>query len=174
MGIRYYAYPLDTEMTEQAVADPYCAFSRDPLADAWGLEPGAAVSRMDPERVSARPEMLYLDKAWRHLQILTMPASRGSAARPAYRMVEGDVTMERAWWGWEPWLRAVRPEEMPGIVEDLESIERTGVASLLREKAFLGPDPEQEIGYAGEYFLQALEFATAMRDNGQGLVYMIG
>lgn len=168
MGIRYYAYPLDAEMAEQAVADPFSAFSRDPLADAWGLDPGAAVSRMDPERHPERREILSLDKAWGHLQALTRPESRGSAARPVYRMVEGDVVMQGDWCGWEPWLRALRPEEMPGIVEDLESIELTGVASLLRERAFLGADPEGEIGYAGEYFVQALEFATAMRNSGRG------
>lgn len=174
MGIRYYAYPLDKREAERAVADPLSAFSSDPLADAWGLEPGASIGRANLDRRSSWREMLYLDKAWRHLQILSMPQSHESVARPAYRMFEGNVTTDHDCSGWEPWLRAIAPEEVPEIVNDLELINHSGMPAFLHATACLGPDPDPEISYAGFHFAQALEFAAAMRDDGRGLVYMIG
>ena len=44
MGIRYYAYAFDADQTEAALADPHHFLSDDPLADAWGLDRGNAIS----------------------------------------------------------------------------------------------------------------------------------
>ena len=43
MGIRYYAYAFDVDLTEQAARAPHSILSCDPLADAWGMEPGVRV-----------------------------------------------------------------------------------------------------------------------------------
>lgn len=61
MGIRYYAYAFDPDLTEWALADPRSFLSADPLADAWGLEPGAAVSIATFRQTLPDSEMLYLD-----------------------------------------------------------------------------------------------------------------
>lgn len=42
MGIRYYAYAFDADMTARAQADPRSFISDDPLADAWGHAPRCA------------------------------------------------------------------------------------------------------------------------------------
>lgn len=83
MGIRYYAYAFDHELTGQALADPRSILSSDPLADAWGLVPHAAVSTATFEQVVPRRDMLYLDKAWRELQFLTGPHRAGASRDPA-------------------------------------------------------------------------------------------
>ncbi len=113
MGIRYYAYAFGAELTAQAIADPFTILSSDPLADAWGLEPGAAVSvtlfgQTVPER-----DMLYLDKAWRALQALTEPGPAGRPARPSFRLFEGTVGVGRH--GWNPWIRTLHPDEFPAF-----------------------------------------------------------
>lgn len=88
MGIRYYAYAFDSEQTENALADPLSVIGSDPLADAWGLEPGSSGGVTDRQSVPER-DLLYLDKAWPYLQGLTAPRPSSGAARAAYRMFEG-------------------------------------------------------------------------------------
>lgn len=89
MGIRYYAYAFDGDLTERALADPRSIVSGDPLADAWGMEPGAQSSIATFKQAIPERDMLYLDKAWGLLQAVTAPTAFDSVARPAYRMFEG-------------------------------------------------------------------------------------
>lgn len=174
MGIRYYAYAFEDHMTDQALAFPRSILAGDPHADAWGGEPGASISVVTLEQHTPERDMLYLDKAWRHLQIITGPEIRGAAARPAHRMFEGAVTMDHDHMGWDPWLRVLRPEEVPAIAEDLEGISESEAKSLLRTRAYLGEEPEREIEYACLHFHRARTFMTHLRADGRGMVYMIG
>lgn len=166
MGIRYYAYAFDRELTEQALADPHSILSDDPLADAWGLEPGATVSAVTFEQAVPARDMLYLDKAWRELQFLTGPDQPGGAARPSYRMFEGQVTMNG--YGWIPWVRTLRPDEMPAIARDLWAI----------DDADADPDDAGDTGseasYVVQYLRRARAFAAGLAAEGRGAVYMIG
>src|SRR5699024_1047701 len=105
MGIRYYAYGFDAEMTEAALANPLSVISEDPLADAWGMPRGAHLAVTNFEQSVPTTRMLYLDKAWSAMQALTAPNLPGEAPRPAYRMFEGRVTMDG--YGWLPWARSI-------------------------------------------------------------------
>jgi len=51
MGIRYYAYAFDGDMAEHALVDPEAFVPDYPLADAWGLAPGAVISSTTFEQV---------------------------------------------------------------------------------------------------------------------------
>ncbi|OJU39953.1 MAG: hypothetical protein BGN97_14110 [Microbacterium sp. 69-10] len=89
MGIRYYAYAFDAELTDAALADPERFTSDDPLADAWGMPHGAQIATTNFEQSVPKTEMLYLDKAWSYLQALTRPVDGGDDGRPSFRMFEG-------------------------------------------------------------------------------------
>ncbi|WP_062520203.1 hypothetical protein [Demequina silvatica] len=159
MGIRYYAYAFPPELTAAARADPRAFIGRDPLADAWGTVPGAQFSVITGVPALPAEDMLYLDKAWPGLQSLTAPDQPGAPPRPAFRMFEGKVRFTDR--GWDPWVRAVTPEEVPRIAED--------VALLQRET----PD-----GAADDYVLEYLEAAVAFTAHqasvGRGFAYLIG
>ena len=130
MGIRYYAYAFDADLAEQAVEDPHSILSSDPPADAWGLEPHAAMSVATFEQVSPKRDMLNLDKAWSGLQSLTRPAPDEPAAGTSYRMFEGHVRMHDM--GWDPWVRTILPEEVPSIRDDLCAIDESQVRTWAR------------------------------------------
>ncbi|MCX8453370.1 DUF1877 family protein [Paenarthrobacter ureafaciens] len=170
MGIRYYAYAFDSENTEQVLMDPLGFVSRDPLADAWGMEPGATIGYPTFKQSTPERDMLYLDKAWRQLQWLTGPSAEGRDARPAFRMFEGEVTMHYD--GWESWIRALTPAEMVAIAEDLETIseDTMRVQGTTTSCALLDSDAE----YAIPYLRRARTFVRALADEGRGMVYLIG
>ena len=172
MGIRYYAYAFDEHMTEQALADPHSILSDDPLADAWGLEPGAMVSVTTFEQSVAERDMLYLDKAWRHLQALTAPAIANESARPAFRMFEGQVAMHAL--GWHPWVRVLPPAEIPEIARDLQRIDDAMVSEALVHAEFPGVEPREEAAYAADYLHRARIFVSGLAEEHRGMVYMIG
>lgn len=160
-------------MTEQAFADPRSIISRDPLADAWGLEPGFTIAyNVTFEQSVPKEDMLYLDKAWSHMQALTRPTSWGDEARPAHRMFEGDV--KDSGMGWEPWVRALSPGEVVTIAEDLASIsDDEVVATMSRFRKFEERDGE-ETEYAMQFLHRAQEFVTGLASSARGFVYMIG
>lgn len=173
MGIRYYAYAFDAERREQALADPCSILSSDPLADAWGMEPHATIAVATFEQVSSKRDMLYLDKAWHALQSLTRPRSRHPGATASYRMFEGSVTMHDE--GWDPWVRTILPEEVPGIRDDLRAIDRTCVEEWARTRCSpYGADPEAEREYVLDYLARAQEFVESLAVDGRGMVYIIG
>jgi hypothetical protein len=171
MGIRYYAYAFDPDMTEWALADPRGFLSADPLADAWGLEPGAAVSVATFRQTLPDSEMLYLDKAWRYLQALTA-SSNGEAPRPAQQMFEGHVRMTDG--GWEPWIRALHPGQVDVVARDLSTITVGEAETRFRELASHRSDPEEDVDYAGHYLRRAQEFIGSLTTAGRGMVYTIG
>jgi hypothetical protein len=171
MGIRYYAYAFDPDLTAWALADPRSFLSADPLADAWGLEPGAAVSTATFRQSLPDTEMLYLDKAWPYLQALTAP-SNGEAPRPAYQLFEGQVRMTDG--GWESWIRALHPGLVDVVARDLSTITVSEAETRFREVASHRPDPEEDVDYACHYLLRAQEFIGSLSATGRGLVYMIG
>jgi hypothetical protein len=168
MGIRYYAYAFDADLTEAALAHPRRFLSADPLADTWGMEPGAVVSVATFQQTSPKREMLYLDKAWRELQIVTAPAD-GKAGRPAHRMFEGQVTHTRD--GWLSWVKTLAPDEIPAISADLASIEEGSVRGALQRRSSQG---DESLAYALQYLEAARDFTASLVGDGRGMVYMIG
>lgn len=171
MGIRYYAYAFDRAMTEQALADPRRFISSDPLADAWGFEPGARDAIVTFEQAVPKRDMLYLDKAWPILQQLTAPGPQ-SEARPAFRMFEGRVTDRE--WGWDAWVRALPPHEVVAIAHDLASIDDAEARARLREIGRFRSDPEAEADYGMQFLLAARTFVEGLATDDRGMVYLIG
>jgi len=173
MGIRYYAYAFDADQTEAALAEPGRFLSGDPLADAWGLEPGRAVSvnvtftQRPPKR-----EMLYLDKAWTHLQLITSVGAEQSVPRPAFQLFEGQVTMHDL--GWDPWIRAVTPEEVTLADQDLATITDQEAESRVRQWYRGFRDADDEVRYALDFLERARLFVHGLAEDGRGMAYMIG
>lgn len=163
MGIRYYAYAFDADVTERALADPRRFISGDPLADAWGMPHGAQCAVASFEQSVPKTEMLYLDKAWSSLQALTAPSVWGSVARPAYRMFEGQVAMQE--YGWTPWVRAIAPDEVAEIAEDL--------AGVLHDFAG-GASRDDDSGYVLDYLERAVGFVKHSASARRGFAYLIG
>lgn len=163
MGIRYYAYAFDADMTALALADPLSVISDDPLADAWGMPHGAQVAVTNFVQSVPKADMLYLDKAWSSMQALTAPSRPGETPRPAYRMFEGRVTMNG--YGWLPWARAIAPEEVVGIAEDLVELQHS-----------VGDDgaTDQDARYVLDCLQGAVEFLTQVAASNRGFAYMIG
>lgn len=169
MGIRYYAYAFDQKLSDQAREDPCSLLSSDPLADAWGLEPHAAVSHTTFEQAVSERDMLYLDKAWRELQFLTGSQEFGVTARPAFAMFEGPVTMHDL--GWDAWVRPVFPEDLPGIERDLADIVRVEAERIHRSSATVDARDE---AYVMHFLRRSHEFVAGLVADGRGMVYMIG
>lgn len=169
MGIRYYAYAFDQELSDQAREDPRSLISDDPLADAWGLEPHATVSYTTFEQAVSERDMLYLDKAWRELQFLTGPREPGGTARPAYTMFEGEVTMHDL--GWEAWVRPLLPEDLPQIERDLADLVSVEMERIPRSPATVDSRDE---AYLMHFLRRAHEFVAGLVADGRGMVYMIG
>lgn len=156
MGIRYYAYPLPSELVAAARLDPSAYLSSDPLADAWGLDG------------HSRPQMLYLDKCWGLFQRLTYADPR--APRPSYLLVEGHVTHTHD--GWIPWTKVLDAVEVSRIADDLASINPGDLDDLFARGGSCFRDDDR--AYLESYLAQAQEFTADLRARGQGLVYMIG
>jgi hypothetical protein len=172
MGIRYYAYAFDADLVQQAVDDPRSMLSSDPLADAWGLEPHAAVSVATFEQVSPKRDMLYLDNAWLALQSPKHPAP-GSPAGSSYRMFEGNVTMHGL--GWDPWVRTILPEEVLVIRDDLCAIDESRVRAWARTwRSRHGADDESELRCVLDFLGQSQEFVQSHAAEGRGMLYLVG
>ncbi|MFF2841810.1 DUF1877 family protein [Paenarthrobacter sp. NPDC057981] len=170
MGIRYYAYAFDGDVTDLALADPRRFVSSDPLADAWGLECADGVTIATFKQSVPECDMLYLDKAWRQLQACTAPLAPGMEARPAFRMFEGQVTMHYD--GWDSWLRVLTPGEMAAVSQDLNRISENDLRQRL--PAVPRADQESEVSYAAHYLEQAKSFVSNLVTTGRGMVYLIG
>lgn len=173
MGIRYYAYAFDNDLTQQAIDDPHSILSSDPLADAWGMQPHATLSVATFEQVSPKRDMLYLDKAWSALQSLTQPERDDRKTGAAYRMFEGSVTMYGL--GWDPWVRTILPDEVPAIRDDLRTIDDARVREWARSwSSPHGADDEAELRYLRDRLRQAREFVEGLAADRRGMVYLIG
>jgi hypothetical protein len=164
MGIRYYGYAFDAGRTDEALADPRAFIASDPLADAWGFEPHAQLAVPTFRQTTPDRDLLYLDKAWRELQVLTEPV------RPAYRMFEGQVTMSSDYYSWSPWVRALSPAEIRPIAEDLSTITSSAVRARLRRDG--GTDDEAD--YVVQYLEAARRFVRGLARDGRGMAYLIG
>lgn len=159
MGIRYYAYPLRSESVALALEDPGAFMSRDPLADAWELDG------------IQRPEMLYLDKCWSLLQLLTRPEF--GPPRTSYRLFEGEVTHTNR--GWLPWIRVLTVEEVDAVARDLALLGERDVDELLDHRGlYFREGRASERSYIIGYLGAAQEFTALMQMRGWGLVYLIG
>ncbi|KUM32781.1 DUF1877 family protein [Arthrobacter sp. EPSL27] len=174
MGIRYYAYAFDSDQTGKALADPLTVIGSDPLADAWGLEPGFTEGVTDFRQSLPERDLLYLDKAWPYLQRLTAPRASETAARPAYRMFEGQVTFADDGCTWRPWVRALPPHDVALIARDLETVNDNEIKAGLSGSYPFGQVPESEVAYATAYLNKAKGFVHAVASDGRGFAYMIG
>ncbi|MGP4031461.1 hypothetical protein [Pseudarthrobacter sp. 1C304] len=173
MGIRYYAYAFDSDQTVQALADPLTVIGADPLADAWGLEPGSTEGVTDFRQSLPERDLLYLDKAWPYLQRLTAPRSSDGVARAAYRMFEGEVTFAEDGCTWHPWVRALAPHDVTLIARDLETINDDDIKAGLSGSFATGQAPESEVAYAAAFLDRARGFVRAAARDGRGFAYMI-
>ncbi|QHC63473.1 DUF1877 domain-containing protein [Rathayibacter festucae] len=163
MGIRYYAYAFDADLTERALAYPRSVIGETALAGAWGMPHGAAIEAADLPQPVPEDDMLCLDRAWSGLQALTAPRSPGQPPRPAHRMLEGRVSLRGMCW--DPWTRAVLPGEVPEIADDLLALRQE-----LEEGLSQHPEGEQ----LGQYLDRAVDFASRIARSGRGFVYLIG
>lgn len=168
MGIRYYAYAFGSDQTEAALAAPRAFIGRDPLADAWGLEPHARVATATLVQTVPERDLLYLDKAWRHLQALTGPRSEAGSPRPAFRMFEGQVTITGD--GWIPWCRALAPDEVGLVARDLSDLPGDAAEVGLSR----GGTCRDEAEYVLHFLDRAKAFVTGLAREGRGMAYMIG
>jgi len=169
MGIRYYAYAFDAASTADALADPRAFIASDPLADAWGLEPHASMSYATSKQASPERDMLYLDKAWAELQVLTEPRGASDPGRPAYRMFEGYVTHCEDY-SWIPWVRALSPEDVRPIAQDLDLLTPEVARGMLRRRRITGGSAD----YALHYLEAARAFMRGLVLDGRGMAYLIG
>lgn len=174
MGIRYYAYAFDPKVTERALADPRSVIGADPLADAWGLEPGFTEGVTNFEQSTPEHSLLYLDKAWSHLQRITEPPAPETPPRPAYRMFEGSVSYVENGMAWRPWVRTIPPLEVPSIAADLETITVEDIQQILRRVSGSISSEGSEISYATHYFLRAKGFVQNLAAERRGFAYLIG
>lgn len=172
MGIRYYAYAFDSSITQAVLANPRAYLSADPFADALGLPHGFTMGTTDFQQGPPEEDMLYLDKVWRNLQLMTAPSDPSGECRPAYRMFEGEVTPLGGWEGWLPWVRAIPPQEVAPIADDLDAITRADFVPW-----YARPDGESVESEAEgvEHFLgRARRFLRGLESAGRGFTYMIG
>lgn len=162
MGIRYYAYPVPSELGDTAAKSPRDFVGLDPLMDAWGP-------------ADERPRMLYLDKCWGYLQQLFAPSELRT--QPAYELVRGEVTHTDE--GWIPFLRYLTNEDVRVIAEDLadaagsECFVMDGL-SAIRRAGNSHREFEQDLDYVQDYLSDAVLFTAEVAKDGDGLVYMIG
>jgi hypothetical protein len=158
MGIRYYAYPVPAEQSEEARASPRDFIGLDPLADAWG----------PAER---RPHMLYLDKCWQNLQAV-FNTGEDAPERPAYELVRGEVTMTDS--GWIAVVRHLDPLTVRRIADDLALVDECQVMSALSGSPRLLRDFESDVDYTLHYLADARAFTEGLARTGTGLAYLIG
>jgi hypothetical protein len=129
-----------------------------------GLQP---VRKIHQERLSVttaeRPEIAVISG-------LTT-TSNGEAPRPAYQMFKGHVTMTGG--GWEPWVRALHPDQVDLVARDLSTITGREAERRFRELASHRSDPEEDVDYACHYLRRAQEFIGSLTTAGRGMVYMI-
>jgi len=78
-------------------------------------------------------------------------------------MFEGKVTMHA--YGWIPWVRAVTPDEVPAIAEDLADLRRG-----MRDEEAAGADAE----YLLTFLDRAVEFVADVAATRRGFAYLIG
>ncbi len=158
MGIRYYAYPINAEDYARACENPCEFHGSDPLADAWGPR-------------ESQPEMLYLDKCWRELQLL-LRSPAGQASRPAARLMERQVTHTDM--GWIPFEQALSPAQVEAITEDLATVGESDIRRALPKFNRPQDSKEDEFEYVAQYLAEATRFTARLADEGRGLVYLIG
>jgi hypothetical protein len=168
MGIRYYAYAFHSDQTDDALANPEAFISSDPLADAWGFEPHATFASPTFEQAVPERDMLYLDKLWQELQLLTCPQRDDEPARPAYRMFQGDVTMSGL--AWEPRYGVLVPAEMAQIAKDLSLLDDELETIGLGRVGLSG----QMLDDTRHFLRRACSFTEGLVVDGRGMVYMIG
>jgi hypothetical protein len=124
---------------------------------------GAQIAVTNFEHSVPKTEMLYLDKAWSHLQAITRPSAMNRRRRPAYRMFEGQPAMHE--YGWTPWVRALSPKEVLEIAEDLVELQ-----PAVRDDQIAHGGTR----YVVDYLNRAVEFVTGVAASARGFAYLIG
>lgn len=167
MGIRYYAYAYGTVQTDCVEQDPPGIVVDELIADAWEFESDDAVSTLTGEQRLPERDILYLDRAWMHLQRVTAPQN-GEPIRPAHRMFQGEPS-----WAGRPVERTLSPQAVVEISADLALVIDDEVAERVRAQPCFG-DPDGEVDYVLDHLARAREFVKELVRSGRGMIYMIG
>lgn len=163
MGIRYYAWPLHPDLVDLARSYPEAFAADDPFGDAWFTENAGNC---------------YLDKAWSGLQIVLASGGWRGGRRPAFSLVEGDVTMTNH--GWIAHFGVLDPVQLRRAARDLEQVPVSAVPrESKRDRARLGTSFLAPIGmgdrdYVVEYFGVLKGFVHTLEQARLGMIYMIG
>ncbi|MDN4638698.1 hypothetical protein QCD70_00425 [Agreia sp. PsM10] len=172
MGIRYYACPLPDSQVMFARLEPEAFMSRDPLADAWGLiEVDYETGQPIDSEPRPQPEVLYLDKCWRELQLLF--GDEDGPFRTSFDLVRGAVTMTPR--GWIPYFGVLDADEVTAVAQNIDQVTAADVDHLLEEHPELCRDDDDgERKYILDLLGDAQQFVASMMKRGWGLIYMIG
>lgn len=171
MGIRYFGLAFDAALSDIARDDPGQILRHDPWDGPAGIGCPPHCEH-DPEdwRDTCRGE-LHLERAWIDLQRLTRPAD-GEVARPAYRMFEGNVSLD-AGLGAIPWVRVILPNEVPAIRDDLRLL-ISGFTTALQTGCEDDLPPATDcFDYDLSLLDQAELFTTCLVADRRGMVYEI-
>ncbi|KYH46019.1 hypothetical protein AZH51_10215 [Branchiibius sp. NY16-3462-2] len=173
MGIRYSAVAFDAHLSDIARESPYRVYRRDPFDRLKGIGCLPTCDHSSRDWHEPCRGCLLLDKAWRDLQMLTEP-EWPEAARPAYRMFEGDVTYGTDWSEEFPWVAAIQPEDVPAIRDDLLTLGVDDFAPAVQRRR-RNSDPVTDcFDYEVMFLEHAKKFMTWLAEDGRGMVYLIG
>lgn len=111
-----------------------------------------------------------------NLQRVTSPGRPGGEARPAYRMFEGHVTPAGdAWGSWHPWIRAIAPDEVEVIANDLQTLtDEDFIPHYSAHGNSSEHERASEMKGVAEFVARAIRFLTGLQETERGFVYMIG
>ena len=115
--------------------------------------------------------MLYLDKCWNELQAL-LTSAEGEADRPALQLVDGIVTVTCE--GWIPVERALSPEEVKAVADDLATVAESDVRRIASQFQRSNESEQMEYDYITQFLAAAQGFTASLANDGRGLVYRIG
>lgn len=173
MGIRYSAVSFDAALSDKARQWPYRVYHNDPFEGSKDVGCSDRCDHSKREWSDPCRGYLGLDKAWRTLQRLTEP-TWPDPARPAYRMFEGDATFVNEW-PWEiPWVRAVLPEEVPAIRDDLLTLGIDDFDPAFRWRHNSDGTVVDDFDYEAMFLEHAKTFLAWLAEDGRGMVYLIG
>lgn len=185
MGIRYYANAFAANMADRVIEDPTVAFPQGSCTDRWGARQPMGV--VGPRHASWHPNpsvslsglgpqqpLLYLDKAWRPLQLLTGPNPMiASPGRPAFEMFRGMPSVGPTG-SCTPFWRAINPRLVAAISVDLDELRGVQLERQIGRRF-----PNLHVGdMVYEYLVVNLDrvrtYVQEAADRGAGIAYMIG
>ena len=148
MGIRYFAHPVSPRQIEQSRECPRVCLEGEDSWEHWAPN---------------EEPTLDLDKCYPELQRLL----GGEVPRPAYALVEGDVT--HMGYAWRPFRRTLDVDEVRKIADGLDDLLAAVDASDLPGCRFGSPRK-----CVAHNLPRARDFARRVAEAGFGIHYLIG